>query len=139
MIFFFFVLGKPLKYFPFYSPILLTLWFRSLQTCVKESCMYLSSQLCKTPNKNLKFQEKSKKNAFYNNLQTYIPKIFPLLSIIRPSPRSHWTKQTAKKPNLWGETAVDKSAWIKAWRLSIFAVYWTLKSAWNNPWASYIM
>ena len=32
-----------LKDFPFYSAILLTLWFRYLETCIKE--MYLSSQL----------------------------------------------------------------------------------------------
>ena len=30
-----------------------------------------------------------------------------------PSPRSHWTKQTVEKLNLCGNTAVDKSAWIK--------------------------
>ena len=28
--------------------------------------------------------------------------------------RSHWAKQALKKLNLWGKTAVDKSAWIKA-------------------------
>ena len=28
---------------------------------------------------------------------------------------SHWTKQTVKKLNLWGKTAVHKSAWIKTW------------------------
>ena len=54
----FFVLGKLFEYFSFYSPILLTLWFRNLQTCIKESCMYLSSQLFKAPSKTLKFQEK---------------------------------------------------------------------------------
>ena len=41
-----------------YSPIL-TLWFRYLQTCIKESCMYLSSQLFfKTPHKALKIPTK---------------------------------------------------------------------------------
>ena len=29
------------------------------------------------------------------------------------TPRSQQTKQTVKKLNLWGKTAVDKSAWIK--------------------------
>ena len=49
--FFFFLLGKPLKDFPFYSPILLILWFRYLQTCLNRSCMPLSSQLFKTSSK----------------------------------------------------------------------------------------
>ena len=58
-----------LKDFPFYSAILLTLWFRYLETCIKEICMYLSSQLfLKTPQKTLKFQEKSKENAFSSDL-----------------------------------------------------------------------
>ena len=30
--------------------------------------------------------------------------------------QSHWTNQTLKELNLWGKTAVDKSAWIKAWK-----------------------
>ena len=37
MFFFFFVFETPLKDFPFYSTILLTLWFRYLQTCMKET------------------------------------------------------------------------------------------------------
>ena len=37
---FFFLFWKPLKYFSFYSPILYTFRFRSLQTCIKEDCMY---------------------------------------------------------------------------------------------------
>ena len=50
--FFCFFFEKPLKCFPFYSPI--------LQKRIKESCMYLSSQLFfETPNKTPKFQEKS--------------------------------------------------------------------------------
>ena len=77
MFFFFFIFKKPLKDCPFYSPILLTFWFRYLQTLIKESCIYLSIQLFfKTANKTLEFQEKSKKNAFYSNLQTYIRNIF---------------------------------------------------------------
>ena len=55
--FFFKIFEKPLKDFLFYSPIILTLWFRYLQTRIKESCMYLSSQLFfKTPHET---QEKS--------------------------------------------------------------------------------
>ena len=69
--FFFFVLEIPLRDFPFYSSVLLTLWFRYLQTRIKESCMYLSSQIFyKTPHETLKFLEKSKKNTFSSDLQT---------------------------------------------------------------------
>ena len=70
-LFFFFVFETLLKDFPFYSPTLLNLWFRYLQTRVKESFMFLSSQLFfKTTPKTLKFQGKSKKNAFSSVLQT---------------------------------------------------------------------
>ena len=56
---FFFVLETPLKDFPINSPILLNFWFRYLETHIKESCMYLSTQLFfKTPHKTLKLQEK---------------------------------------------------------------------------------
>ena len=51
----------PLKGFAFYSPIILTLWFRYLETHIKEVCMYLSSQLyLKTPHETLKIQGKCK-------------------------------------------------------------------------------
>ena len=42
--FFFFVFETPLKDFQCFSPILLALWLRYLQTRVKESCMHLPSQ-----------------------------------------------------------------------------------------------
>ena len=75
MFFFFFLFETLLKDFPVYSPILLTLWFRYLQKSVKESFMYFSSQLFfKTPHKTLKSQGKSKKNAFFSILQTWILK-----------------------------------------------------------------
>ena len=46
-------------------------YYSSMQACIKESCMYLSRQLYfKTPYETLKFQEKSKKNAFSSDLQT---------------------------------------------------------------------
>ena len=65
VVFFFFCFETPLKYFPFYFHILLTLCFRYLETHIKESFMYLSSQLFfNTPHKTLRFQETSKKNAF---------------------------------------------------------------------------
>ena len=49
-----------LKDFPLYSPILLTHWFRYLQTRIKEKCMYLSSQVFfETAHTTLKFQQKS--------------------------------------------------------------------------------
>ena len=70
MFFFFFIFETPLKDFSFYSLILLTLWFRYLQTHIKDSYIYLSSQFFfKTPNRTRKFQEKFKKNAFANDLQ----------------------------------------------------------------------
>ena len=52
---------KPLKDFPFFSPILLTPSLVQILTKMqKESCMYHSSQLFfKTLYKTLKFQEKS--------------------------------------------------------------------------------
>ena len=68
-----FVFETPLKdWLPFYSLILLTLWFRYSQTLIQESCMYLSSQcFLNSLHKTLKFQEKSKrKRAFSSNLQT---------------------------------------------------------------------
>ena len=116
--FFFFVFETPLNDFPFYSPILLTLWFRYLQTRIKESRMYLSSQLFfKTPNKTLKFQEKYilQRSTDLNS------KNISFGVYHRATPRSHWTKQTVKKLNLWGrKTAVDKSAWVKAWKYKLF-------------------
>ena len=58
--FFFFVFETPLKDFPIDSYIIITFWFRYLQTQIKESSMYLSSQLFfKTPHETLKFQEKA--------------------------------------------------------------------------------
>ena len=69
--FFFFVFETPLKDFPLYSPILLTLWFRYLQTRIEESGMYLSNQcFFKPPQKTLKFQGKSKENVYFSDLQT---------------------------------------------------------------------
>ena len=56
MVFADFALGKIFR--RFFSSILLTLCFRYLQTCLKESCMYLSNQpFFETPHKTLKFQE----------------------------------------------------------------------------------
>ena len=49
---------KPLKDFPVYSLILVTLWLRYLQTRTKANCMYLSCQLFRTHHKTLKFQQK---------------------------------------------------------------------------------
>ena len=91
--------------------LFLTLWFRYLQTLIKEKCMYLSSQLFfKTNHEILNFQQKSKKNAFSSDLQTQISKNFPFSAYHGATSRSHWTKPTVKKQ---GKTAVDKSAWIK--------------------------
>ena len=41
--FFFFVFETTLKEFPIYWPILLTLWFRYLQTCIQETCVCIIS------------------------------------------------------------------------------------------------
>ena len=66
----FFVFETPLKDFPFYSSILLTLWSKYYR---KESYMYLSSQLFfKTPNRTLKITRKIQENAFFSDLKTYI-------------------------------------------------------------------
>ena len=70
-VFFSFLLFKHL--WKIFHPIHLffLIWFRYLQTRIKESFMYLSSQLFfKTPNQTLKFQEKTKKNVFSSDLQT---------------------------------------------------------------------
>ena len=42
-------------------------------------------------------------------------KYFPFIVYHGATPWSHWAKQTLKKLNFLGKTAVDKSAWIKAW------------------------
>ena len=82
----FFVFETPLKDFPFYSPFL-THWFRYLQTCITESCIYLSNQLYfKTPHETLKFQEKSKKNAFFQRSTGF--KNVPSVSSMGPHHRS---------------------------------------------------
>ena len=55
---FFLFFKKLLKDFPFFSPILLTLWFRYLQTRKKKRFMYFSRQIfLKTPNKTLNFKK----------------------------------------------------------------------------------
>ena len=83
----------------------------ALDTYEHKSYMYLSSQLyLKTIHKTLKFQEKSKKNVSSSNFKN-----FPFSVYHAATTRSHWTKKTVQKLNLWGKTAVDKSAWIKTW------------------------
>ena len=52
----FFSFETPFKDFSFHSPIAVTLWFRYFQTLIKESCMYLSTQLFfKTSHETLNF------------------------------------------------------------------------------------
>ena len=64
--FFCFVFEALLKDFLFYPPIILTVWFRHLQTRIKESCMYLSSQLFfKTPHETLKFKKKIQEKCIF--------------------------------------------------------------------------
>ena len=75
--FFFFGFETPFKDFLFYSLILLTLWFRYLQTRIMESCIYLSSQLFfETTLKTLKFQEKPRKIHFPTISKPKIQKFF---------------------------------------------------------------
>ena len=82
-----------------------------LDTCTKESCIYLSrKRLFKTPNKALKFQEKPKKNTFYSNLLNF----FPSVSTIGPP---HGVTELIKQYRKWifgGKMAISKIAWIKA-------------------------
>ena len=74
MFFFVFVFETPLKDFLFFSPILVTLWFRCLQIHIKESCMYLSTQnFSQTPHTFPNSKKNQGKKAFPSNL-------FPLLS-----------------------------------------------------------
>ena len=103
MFFFVFVFETPLKDFLFFSPILVTLWFGCLQTHIKESCMYLYTQIfSQTPHETLKFQEKPRKKSISQQS-------FPFAVYHGPHPRSCWTKQTVKKLNIWVKTDVDKS------------------------------
>ena len=100
---FFFGFETPLKDFQFYSYILLTLRFRYLQTRIKESCIYLSGQI------------------FFKSLRKIQEKCFLSADLDFKNfnlgvSRSHWTKQAVKKLNLWGRTAVDRSAFIIAWQ-----------------------
>ena len=88
-----------LKDFPFYLPILLTLWFRYLLlTQIEETCMY-----------SLKFPEKCN---FLQSADLNF-KHFPFSVYHGATPWSLKVKQMLKKLNLWGKRAVDKSAWIK--------------------------
>ena len=77
----------PLKIFPFYSLIILTLWFRYLQT------------------RNSKIPRKTEEKCISQWTANLNFKNF-LFSV--------YHGQTAKKLNLWGNTAVDESVWINA-------------------------
>ena len=108
----FFCFLNTLERFSFHSSILLTLWFRYLQTRIKESCLYLSSQhLFKTPHETVNIQEK----CIFEQSPDLNFKNFSF-GVYHGASQSHWTNQTLKELNLWGKTAVDKSAWIKAWK-----------------------
>ena len=106
--------------FPFYSPIILIFWFIYLQTCIKESCLYLSSELfLKTSHETLEFQEK----YFLQRPPGLNFKNFSFGVYHGAIPRSHWTMQSVKKLNLWVNVAVDKSSWIKAWLYIYIYIY----------------
>ena len=106
-----FCFEKPLEDFPFYSPIVFPLWFRYSQTCIKESCMYLPSQLFfKTLHRTLKSQENSKKKKKKKSIfQRSAHLNFKNISFGGTTTLSLWTKQTVEKLNLSGKTAVDKT------------------------------
>ena len=110
-----------MKDFPFHSPIFLTLCYSFLLfvTCIKEGCKYVSGKrFFTTLNKTLKF--KKKKNPRKMHFTAIYRLKFEKTSLRSPpraNPWSHWTKHTVKKLNLWGKTAVDRGAWIKAWIL----------------------
>ena len=92
----------------------------SLATCIKEGCKCLSSKLLfATLNKTLKYKKKNKsmKKCILQQSTDLNSKRLPLGLHHGANPRSHWTNQTVKKLNLWGKTAVDRGAWIKAWVL----------------------
>ena len=110
--YFFFVFLQTLESFS----TLFTYSSCSLVTHIKESCMYLSSQLLfKTPSKTLKLQEKSKKKCILQWSIDLNSKSLPFGVHHGATPWSHWTKWTVKKLNLWERTAIDKSVWIKVW------------------------
>ena len=78
--FVFFVFETPLKDFLFYSPIIFTLWFRYLQTQIKESCMYLSHQLFfKTPYETLKIPRKIQEKCIFQQYADLNFKNFPFV------------------------------------------------------------
>ena len=86
MFFFLFVFKTPLKDFPCYPSIILTLQLRYLQKCKNESCMYVSSQLFfKTPHETLKFQEKF---IFLQTAELNLKKIFHSVSNMGPPQRA---------------------------------------------------
>ena len=68
---------------------------------------------------------KSVGNAFSGDLETRISIFFPFAVRLRNTSWRHWIKQAVKKVNLWGGrgTAVEKSAWRKAWKCINYIKY----------------
>ena len=83
---------------------------------VKGSCIYLSSWLfLKTPPWNSKIPIKIQQICISQQSADLNFKNVPFCVYHWGTPWSHWIKkETVKKLNLWGKTAVGKSAWIKA-------------------------
>ena len=111
-----------MKDFPLYSPILLTLWLKYLQTRMKASCMYLCQLFFKVPRKTLKLQKKllplqiKKYRSKHEKspLSTLYKVCFSSLSTLGIS---HGDSELSKLQKNWIfglKTAVEKSAWIKA-------------------------
>ena len=131
MLFFLFCIWITLERFS----ILFAYFSYSLVTCIKEGCKCLSSKLLFTTlNKTLKYKNKEKIHEKWILQQStdLNLKRLPFSLHHGANPRSHWTKQTTKKLNLWGKTVVDRVASIKAWVLQqsvkIYTVAATLTS-----------
>ena len=95
MFFFFFVFETILKNYPFVSPILPTLCFRYLQTCIKESCRYLSSQrFFKIPHK-LRNSKKNPRKIHFSLICRPKLQIFPsVFTIGLPHEANELSKQS---------------------------------------------
>ena len=85
----------------------------------KVVCIFLVNFSSKLPMK-LEILRKIQEKCIFQWSSYLNLKNFYLGVYLGPTPRSHWTKQRVKKLNLWGNKAVDKSAWIKACMTLLF-------------------
>ena len=113
--FLFFIFERPLKDCPFFSPLILTLWFPYLQIHIKESCVYLSHQLFQNSPWNSKIARKTQDKGILKQSADLDFTNFPFVVYHMTTPQNYRTKQMVKKLNIWWNTAEDKSASIKSW------------------------